>query len=266
MTEMNTSSSYPVNVKGSIGPQLNSSAHQIGQSNGNNPMAYPNNATPASTQASQNIFQQAFSSAIQSATTAAVSSAFSQAFQDNSSQSNNMNMNMNTNHTSINTLPDGNVGIPPNRPAQISHIIFKLVALFIYLFSSLFNIGFVMLFVTMVLLSAFDFWTVKNVTGRLLVGLRWWNQVKEDGSTIWIYESQPSSGARPIHSQDSLIFWTTIYITPVIWLLLCISSLLSKYLIIVAVPLVLSVANLIGYWKCQSDAKQKLASFLMNRL
>jgi hypothetical protein len=28
------------------------------------------------------------------------------------------------------------------------------------------------------LLLAFDFWTVKNVTGRLLVGLRWWNEVR----------------------------------------------------------------------------------------
>ncbi len=28
-----------------------------------------------------------------------------------------------------------------------------------------------------VLLLAFDFWTVKNVSGRLLVGLRWWNEV-----------------------------------------------------------------------------------------
>ena len=30
-------------------------------------------------------------------------------------------------------------------------------------------------FIIVVVLSAFDFWTVKNVTGRLLVGLRWWN-------------------------------------------------------------------------------------------
>jgi len=33
----------------------------------------------------------------------------------------------------------------------------------------------VMTFICVLLLSSFDFWTVKNVTGRLLVGLRWWN-------------------------------------------------------------------------------------------
>lgn len=24
---------------------------------------------------------------------------------------------------------------------------------------------------------------------RLLVGLRWWNEVKEDGTEVWIFES-----------------------------------------------------------------------------
>jgi hypothetical protein len=45
-------------------------------------------------------------------------------------------------------------------------------------------------FVVCVLLFAFDFWTVKNVTGRILVGLRWWNEVKPDGTEEWV------SGAR----------------------------------------------------------------------
>lgn len=38
-------------------------------------------------------------------------------------------------------------------------------------------------------LHSMDFWTVKNITGRLLVGLRWWNFVDEDGQNHWKYES-----------------------------------------------------------------------------
>ena len=34
-------------------------------------------------------------------------------------------------------------------------------------------------FITVILLAAFDFWTVKNVTGRLMVGLRWWSEIDE---------------------------------------------------------------------------------------
>ena len=40
------------------------------------------------------------------------------------------------------------------------------------------------------LLLAADFWTVKNITGRLLVGLRWWNKVNEDGTSEWVFESR----------------------------------------------------------------------------
>ncbi|OWK11064.1 hypothetical protein Celaphus_00006910 [Cervus elaphus hippelaphus] len=29
-----------------------------------------------------------------------------------------------------------------------------------------------------------------NVTGRLMVGLRWWNQIDEDGKSHWIFEAR----------------------------------------------------------------------------
>jgi len=40
------------------------------------------------------------------------------------------------------------------------------------------------------MLLAFDFWTVKNISGRLLVGLRWWNEINEDGTNSWLFESK----------------------------------------------------------------------------
>ena len=33
-----------------------------------------------------------------------------------------------------------------------------------------------------------DFWTVKNVSGRLLVGLRWWNYIDDQGTSHWMFE------------------------------------------------------------------------------
>lgn len=74
--------------------------------------------------------------------------------------------------------------------------------------------GFALVFVFCVILSAFDFWTVKNVTGRLLVGLRWWNEVKEDGENVWIFESQPD-GFR-VHPTDKLVFWAGLYLNPLV--------------------------------------------------
>ena len=57
------------------------------------------------------------------------------------------------------------------------HVLFKSLALAVYLFAGLFTSNFVLVCVVCILLLAFDFWTVKNVSGRLLVGLRWWNYV-----------------------------------------------------------------------------------------
>lgn len=53
-----------------------------------------------------------------------------------------------------------------------------------------FSDSFITSFVAVVLLLSMDFWTVKNVTGRLMVGLRWWNFVDDDGKSHWVFESR----------------------------------------------------------------------------
>jgi hypothetical protein len=47
----------------------------------------------------------------------------------------------------------------------------------------------VLIFILVILLLAADFWNTKNVSGRLLVGLRWWNEASSDGSSIWVFET-----------------------------------------------------------------------------
>jgi len=151
--------------------------------------------------------------------------------------------------------------------AALFHVLFKGLAIATYLLCTFFSDNFVLIFVTCVLLLAFDFWTVKNVTGRLLVGLRWWNEVKEDGTTVWIFESR--SAQRQVHPSDSLVFWAALYGTPLAWLVLGITALAGlkfQWLLIVVVALTLSTANCIGFWKCQKDAKQKLTQFLTQRV
>jgi len=149
--------------------------------------------------------------------------------------------------------------------AVVFHLAFKIAAVVVYLLlSNLFN-NFIIVFVTCVVLLACDFWTVKNVTGRLLVGLRWWNEVKEDGTNQWIFES--ASESRKIHPFDSMVFWTSLYVTPVVWSILGFASIFSfQWLLVILVALILNGANLIGYWKCQKDAKSKIQSFIASRL
>lgn len=57
-----------------------------------------------------------------------------------------------------------------------------------YILFSLFIDNFVIIFVVTVLLAALDFWVVKNVSGRILVGLRWWNEIDDLGESVWKFE------------------------------------------------------------------------------
>ena len=53
----------------------------------------------------------------------------------------------------------------------------------------------VMIFIITMLLLAADFYYLKNIAGRRLVGLRWWNEVDTNsGDSHWVFESQDRSG------------------------------------------------------------------------
>lgn len=69
-------------------------------------------------------------------------------------------------------------------------MLFRTLAILLYLFSTLFYSSFITIFVVIIICLSMDFWTVKNVTGRLLVGLRWWNHVDEDGKSQWVFENR----------------------------------------------------------------------------
>eukprot|EP00638_Chattonella_subsalsa_P005414 CAMPEP_0117757738 /NCGR_PEP_ID=MMETSP0947-20121206/14924_1 /TAXON_ID=44440 /ORGANISM="Chattonella subsalsa, Strain CCMP2191" /LENGTH=216 /DNA_ID=CAMNT_0005577717 /DNA_START=175 /DNA_END=825 /DNA_ORIENTATION=+ len=105
------------------------------------------------------------------------------------------------------------------------HFLFKLLAVLVYMFSGFFSSNFVFIFVICILLLACDFWTVKNVTGRLLVGLRWWSKVTDDGKTEWKFESLEDMGE--VHASDSRLFWLGLYVTPLVWGALFIIGLLK---------------------------------------
>ena len=93
-------------------------------------------------------------------------------------------------------------------------ILFKSLSITSFLLLNLFINNEALVFILVVILSAFDFWFVKNVSGRILVGLRWWNEVKDDGNEEWIFESDHEVRKTSI---DTTVFWTSLYITPIFW-------------------------------------------------
>ena len=110
---------------------------------------------------------------------------------------------------------------------------------------------------------AADFWVVKNITGRLLVGLRWWNKVDpESGATSWIYES---ANERKANAFDSKFFWSILYLTPLIWVFFFLSAILwlkFQCFVTLSCALILSASNVYGYYKCSADQREKVNEWM----
>lgn len=154
--------------------------------------------------------------------------------------------------------------------ACMFHFIFKLASMFLYVFGGWFShnskdgvsgANFITVTVFCILLLAADFWVVKNITGRLLVGLRWWNKV-EGENTTWIFESAETKN---VNKFDNSVFWGVLYVTPVIWGAFFLLGLLKfqfSWLLTTIMGISLSGANVYGYYKCSSDQKEKLKQMM----
>jgi hypothetical protein len=76
------------------------------------------------------------------------------------------------------------------------------------------------------LLLATDFYYLKNIAGRRLVGLRWWNEVNpQTGDSHWVFESSDPS-TKAINPTDNKFFWLALYSQPLLWVGLAIVAIL----------------------------------------
>ncbi|URE28094.1 hypothetical protein MUK42_15724 [Musa troglodytarum] len=104
----------------------------------------------------------------------------------------------------------------------------------------------------------------KNVSGRILVGLRWWNEIDEQGESVWKFECLDQESLALMNKKDSWLFWWTLYLAAVSWIFLGVFSLIrfqADYLLVVGVCLSLSIANIVGFTKCRKDAKKQIQQF-----
>ncbi|KAK0208566.1 Golgi apparatus membrane protein TVP23 [Desarmillaria ectypa] len=139
--------------------------------------------------------------------------------------------------------------------------LFRIAAITVYILCGFFTDNYVLSTVVVVILLAMDFWNCRNVSGRTLVGLRFWNQVDDDGESFWVFESRdPSHPPNPI---DSKMFWIALYVFPCLWGALLIVSLLKlsiSFVPIVILALVFNITNAIGFTYADRDAKQRWAN------
>lgn len=152
-----------------------------------------------------------------------------------------------------------------HKVALFFHWFFKIAAWVFYIFCTWFSDSFILNFVTCVVLVALDFWTVKNVTGRKLVGLRWWNEANDSGSA-WRFE-QAAEGSRIIHSGEKRLFWIGLFANVGVWgglAFFAIVRLKFDYLVIPIIACIMGSSNMVGYFKCSREAGEQLKSMTNN--
>jgi len=144
----------------------------------------------------------------------------------------------------------------------------------VYLLCGWYSDSFIGSFVAIILLLSLDFWTVKNITGRFMVGLRWWNYIDESGESKWVFEcrEQSEDSLEKLSSTEGAIFWAGLVAAPACWLLFLLTALLSlklKWLVLVVIGLSLSCSNLLGYLRCrmggQADSTSSIISGVANQ-
>ena len=90
------------------------------------------------------------------------------------------------------------------------HIGFRTAALLVYIFCGWFSDGFIASFVFTIILLSLDFWTVKNITGRILVGINNFacknlELLNEIASTFLFFNQIPIASYRWVY--DGGIMW-----------------------------------------------------------
>ncbi|PHH53993.1 Golgi apparatus membrane protein TVP23 [Ceratocystis fimbriata CBS 114723] len=130
---------------------------------------------------------------------------------------------------------------------------FRSASFLVYLLGLLFTQSMIMIFIITILLLAADFYYAKNIAGRRLVGLRWWNEVDPaTGDSKWVFESS-EPGSKVINATDSRFFWLALYAQPIVWVVMAILAILKfefLWLPLVVIALVLTIMNTLAFSRC----------------
>lgn len=91
----------------------------------------------------------------------------------------------------------------------------------------------ILVYIMVMMLTSIDFWVVKNIVGRKLIKMRWWFLIDNEGNERWHYEFKGKRKRNNsfldfnLQFQDKLVFWGTLYATPLVWGLFCVMNALT---------------------------------------
>ncbi|ATY59499.1 golgi apparatus membrane protein tvp23 [Cordyceps militaris CM01] len=135
----------------------------------------------------------------------------------------------------------------------LTFLAFRISSVLVYFLGLWVIRSMIMIFIITILLLAADFYYLKNIAGRRLVGLRWWNEVDVGtGDSKWVFESS-APGTKTVNPTDARFFWLSLYVQPLLWILLAVLALVRLqflWLPLVVIALVLTVMNTLAFSRC----------------
>ncbi|KAL4488404.1 hypothetical protein ABPG72_019254 [Tetrahymena utriculariae] len=145
-----------------------------------------------------------------------------------------------------------------NHPtACFFHLLFKALALICHLVLGIF-MDTLKVHYFIIIFSSLDFWVVKNVTGRLLIGLRWWSEQKDDNTTKWVFECKIN---KEENSFNFNVFWSLQIIAVISWATLLVINMIGFDIgdsAVCAYSLFTTFWNAYYFYKCNTKQKQGL--------
>jgi hypothetical protein len=112
-------------------------------------------------------------------------------------------------------------------------------------------------YILVLMLSSIDFWIIKNIVGRKLIKMRWWYIIDNQGVERWHFESREHN----LLFQDKLVFWGSLYATPLVWLLFCVMSAITFSIFKTATTFVCMLIGAVQYWgfkNCKAAHERKM--------
>ena len=197
---------------------------------------------------------------------------------------NNQQIDINPNNMNQNNFVSNNDNENQNEPKKIKldfikkskspqvalmTVLLKLLAIIFFLFFNIFTSNEALVMIIVISLIAADFWYTKNISGRILVGLRWWNNY--DANTqenTWKFESKNEIKEPNI---DRKTFWFSLYGFAGIWLILFIWECIMfnfTWAFLCLISLVISGTNVYGFFRCSKVQQQKagvLAALILKK-
>ena len=141
-----------------------------------------------------------------------------------------------------------------------------MICYFIVFF--LFSNWFIICFSITLLSLAIDFWFTKNIAGRLLCGLRWWNKIDNDGKSEWIFECLTDEKRVRLSQFEVICFWIGLIIPNILWILTVLTCTLTfkpHYLVIVVISAILASTNTAGFIRCYLNQLKQMKNKLKEK-